>query len=311
MTGAVEAELSVAQALIDAGNPGAARHHLDKILAETPNHALALTLMAMTWLEDAPPRAAELARLALSAAPHQVIGLRVLGLAQAELGMLEEAEVSLDKARELDAEDPWTWFGISVVASKRNSIPEALSAIRKARKLAPDNGVILAFTAMLEIDNRMLGNAAACAIEAAEKAPNHPLPHIASCWVAIRSGNMALAREHLDTATRLSPNYRPVRLMLVRFELIQRPLTGSFWKHVLGVHKAHGDTMFANVWILLTIGLTALYFIYGFETDAAWPVGMAMLVPIASITVLSRLPRLGPIILRRRLKRTVSLNADY
>lgn len=176
-----------------------------RILAETPDHAEVLYLLAaIAHQVGEPARTVELVRRSLALQPDEARGHNLLGLGLMELGIAEEAEASFRRAIALDkSADGWNNLGI--LCKRQGRLDEAASAYRQALARAPGSafahynlGNVLRATGAMEA-------AAACFRQALACEPRHSAALAALGQTLHCMGRSAEALPLLEQAIATSP----------------------------------------------------------------------------------------------------------
>lgn len=193
---AISAELSVAQALAQAGNY---RGALDRLRALNASGGFgdprvlifcAIYERALGQYKDA-HRAV---RAALAEDPNNALAHRVMGLVQLDLQSPDGARKSLDEAIRLEPDEAYHYMALARLTDHLDRHNETEAALRRALALAPDAADIRAALGRHLAGRRRFAEAQPLLLQALEATPNDP-------YILAAAGHAALA-EHRDEDAR-------------------------------------------------------------------------------------------------------------
>jgi tetratricopeptide (TPR) repeat protein len=204
-----------AQQLLAVGRVDEARAELDRALAAAPGDADALSLQAIIAVVlDDKPRALELARAAVAAAPRSPTPLIALSYAQQARFELEGARSSIEQAVRLAPEDALAWARLAELHASFGDTSRSLEAARRAAAIAPDlsrTQTVLGFAYLRDVETSKALKAFERAIELDSA---DPLPRLGLGLARIRRGHLDAGAREIEIAASLGPNDAIIRSYL-------------------------------------------------------------------------------------------------
>ncbi len=156
-------------------------------------------------------KAEELCKQAIKLQPSDNRAYRIWGLMAHQHGNVEMAEMLLNKALELDINNPDIYLELALVISKSASLEsgrsqQAINLLETAFKLDPSNSQPLLSICYILIEYNDLDEAAKLAELAIEVDPDKDQPYITRAQIYKLQGKLVEAREDLEKALELNKN---------------------------------------------------------------------------------------------------------
>jgi tetratricopeptide (TPR) repeat protein len=181
-----------------------AEHEFQKVLLEEPNHAFALALMSLVYLETG--RRAEalpLSQMALGQAPWSPFIFYVLARVQFYNQQINEALDTVQQGRNIDPEDPDFFMLEAQIYFHQSKWEEALAAAVAGMELDPENVHLVNLRAQALVKLNRKSEAAETLDYALRKAPENSYAHANKGWVSIEKDNYDEAVNSFKEALRL------------------------------------------------------------------------------------------------------------
>lgn len=192
------------QRLYNMGRFQDAEHEFQKVLTEEPNHAFALALMSLVYLEtDRRAEALPLSQMALGQAPWSPFIFYVLARVQFFNQQINEALETVKQGKNIDPEDPDFFMLEAQIYFHQSKWEEALAAAAAGMELDPENVHLVNLRAQALVKLNRKSEAAETLDYALQKAPENSYAHANKGWVSIEKDNYDEAVSSFKEALRL------------------------------------------------------------------------------------------------------------
>ncbi|MFT4973655.1 MAG: tetratricopeptide (TPR) repeat protein, partial [Saprospiraceae bacterium] len=192
------------QRLYNMGRFQDAEQEFKKVLAEEPNHAFALALMSLVYLEtDRRTEALALSQMALGQAPWSPFIFYVLARVQFFNQQIKEALETVKQGRNIDPEDPDFFILEAQIYFHQSKWEEALAAAASGMELDPENVQLINLRAQSLVKLNRKAEAAQTLDYALQKAPENSYSHANKGWVSIERDSYDEAVNSFKEALRL------------------------------------------------------------------------------------------------------------
>jgi cellulose synthase operon protein C len=149
---------------------------------------------------------AQIAKVPDSSSFYDLLGTALLDHRQKHQD-LESAEVSLEKAIQLEKHNTDAWFKFSKVQAARGSTDEAIATCQHALESNPGEAAFYVFMGQLYESKQVLDKAKEAYLRALEINPQHPLASNNLAYVMVQTGgNPDIAMPLAETARRAMPD---------------------------------------------------------------------------------------------------------
>ena len=269
-----------------------AEHEFQKVLSEDPNHAFALALLALVYLEtDRKADALPLAQMAVGQAPWSPFIFYVLARVQFFNKQINEALETVKQGRSIDPEDPDFFQLEAQIYFHQSKWEEALAAAVAGMELDPENVSLINLRAQSLVKLNRKTEASQTLDYALQKAPENSYSHANKGWVSIEKDNYDEAVASFKEALRLDASNEYAkhglkeaikgknvlyRVVLKYFLWMSKMAEKGQWAVVIGAYIAYrfvlkiAETYPAIAPLLYP--LIVFYVIFAFSTWIARPI---------------------------------------
>lgn len=290
-------DLARAQHLLQLGRFDEASKLLGRHLAQSPDDAEALCLMALATLElDQIDEAVRFIRTAVIASPDDAFTRCVECRVHLRRGMLDEAEASAREAIRIDPNDADGHAALGMVMLRRKRWQAALDAANEGLRIEPEDDASGSVRAMA-LNHLGAPEAAKRTLEGQlARDPDDAHTHASLGWTHLHARDYDQAEQHFRDALRLDPNlewaregvvealrarhwfYRPVLRFFLWLQGLDSRMQvglmfGGWVLYRLAANHMEGDSITA--WLMT--GAVVLYLVFVVLTWFAEPIVDALL----------------------------------
>lgn len=275
--------LQRAQVLMSQSRSDLAEPELRQALADDPEHAPAMTLLAICLTErDALEEATDLARQAIVLQPDLSLAHFALAAAMRERNRLPEAAAAVQEAIRLDPTQPLYFAELSQQAFQRHNWQAALDAAEHGLRLDPENVGCSNLRALALERLRRTDDAAATLRATLARDPDNALSHANQGWNYLHQHNTGKALEHFREALRLDPKLEWARIGMVEAIKARNPVYGLLLRYSLWM-----STLDTRVqWGILIGGFIGYRYVVGLwraHPEAGWLWGTIVVAYVAVV----------------------------
>ncbi len=182
---------------------------------DVPRTAIDPFEQAVSTMLGDPATAAQKYKEVLLLAPSFAFAHMNLGVAQAALGEVKDAEASMKKATSLAGEDPDTWRNLGMFYLMTQRFPDAAAALQTAQGLDPSDPQLLSALATAQLGAGQARAATASYRRALVLRPRDPELHVELAAAQAADGDLHGAEETARAALAIAPELVAARVQLV------------------------------------------------------------------------------------------------
>jgi len=239
--------MRVAERLMNAGNPRGAIDPLRKVLAEDPDHALALAYLALCLHDTREYRRANSEiDAALELAPEDGFVRYAAGLIALLQRRYRAAEEHLGAAHRLRPNDARVLRSLAQLYDRTGRRQRSLSTLQEALTHEPENPRLRTDIGLHLLDSGRFVEAEAMAREALAADPENADAHALMGKIRLHSLDPAGAREHALLALRTSPMHDGALRLICAVKFQANPLLGLWW--YIAILASRFLDMFSDFW---------------------------------------------------------------
>lgn len=293
--------VELAQQRLERGHAQGAIDSLKQALSLNPESAHAHALLAHALLDQRRRHAAEVeARLALALEPESELGLYAAARVAFAARRFGQAEQHLVTLLEQDPLAP-VYHRLLASLHMAQSRPEAARAcLEKARQLDPEDPDTLATCSEFCLQDNDLTGAESFAEAALRVDAEHAHALVTMGWVRLRQGRVAEAREHAVLALSNGPGNVDAIRLIAAAKARQSYVLGLWWRYNAWI-TALGETRS----VLVLLAAFIVYQVATTTTEVMGSVQGAQAIRIAWLCVVAY-TAIGPLLFFRALKKEVS-----
>ena len=247
--------LERAQQLLQINRTADAETELRKALAENPNEAMALALLAECYVHDKKfAEAVEMAQKAVAAEAGEPLFYYVLGKCSFYNKDIARARLAINEGQRLDPGNADFFMLRSQIEFYQQNWEQALREANRGLELDPESVSLVNLRAQALVKLNRKEDASATMDYALHKAPENSYSHSNKGWVSIERGQYDGAQQHFLEALRLDPGNDHAREGLKEAIKAKNPVYRVILKYFLWMNKMQDKYQWGFI-----IGLYVLY----------------------------------------------------